>query len=93
MMNHIFYSSRLKDWFFPDEITLTDKGVNFKTKGLFGGTENFVFYHDIAGVELDKGIFFATIRIKARAREQELLISNFTRSDASRIKELILEKV
>lgn len=92
-MNTTFYSSRILDPFFPDEVHLSDKGVNFKVRRLFGGSENFVFYHDIAGVELDKGLFFATIRIKARAREHEIIINNFTRSDASEIKQLILERV
>ncbi|MFN8353455.1 MAG: PH domain-containing protein [Spirosomataceae bacterium] len=92
-MNEVFYSSRVKDPLIQDEVHLTDKGVNFKIKKLFGGTENFVFYQDIAGVELDKGLFFASIRLKARAREHEILIENFSRSDAERIKQLILERV
>lgn len=92
-MNETFYSSRLKDPVLPDEVHLSDKGVNFKIKKLLGGSENFVFYSDIAGVEIDKGIFFATLRIKARAREHEIVIENFTKQDASRIRQLILEQV
>jgi hypothetical protein len=92
-MNEIFYSSRLKNPFLPNEIHLSDKGINFKTRNLFSSTENFVLYHDIAGVEIDKGLFFANIRIKARAREQEIQIDNFSKSDASSIKKLILDRV
>ncbi len=92
-MNEVFYSSRVKDPIIQDEVHLMEKGVNFKVKKLFGGSENFVFYHDIAGVEIDKGLFFASIRIKARAREHEIVIENFTRSDADRIKQLVLERV
>lgn len=92
-MNEVFYSSRFKNPLLPDEVHLTDKGVTFQIKKLFGGSEAFVFYTDIAGVEIDRGIFFATIRIKARAREQEIVIENFTKHDASRIKQLILERV
>ena len=70
----------------------SEKGVTFKERKIFRSTENFVFYDDIAGVEIDSGIFFSTIRIKARAREQEILIQNFVKSDAKKIKALILER-
>lgn len=92
-MNENFFSSRLKNPFLPNEIHLSDKGINFKTRNLFSSSENFVLYHDIAGVEIDKGLFLADIRIKARAREQEIHIENFTKTDASEIKRLILERV
>ena len=92
-MNEIFYSSRLKNPFLPNEVHLSDKGINFKIRSLFSSTENFVLFHDIAGVEIDKGLFFADIRIKARAREQEMHIENFSKSDASAIKSMILERV
>ncbi len=91
-MNEKFTSSPLKDPIRQDEVLLSEKGVSFKMKKLIGGTEQFVFYSDISGVEIDSGIFFATIRVIPRARP-EIVINNFTKGDAQRIKELILERV
>ncbi len=87
-----FHSSSFKDPITRDEVELNDKGVSFRVRKLIGGTDNFVFYSDISGVEIDDGLFFATIRVIPRAR-QEIIIRNFTKSDARRIKELILERV
>lgn len=91
-MNERFSASTLKNPLLPDEVIFGEKGVTFKERKVFSSTENFVFYNDIAGVEIDSGIFFSTIRIKARAREQEILIRNFAKADARKVKELILER-
>ncbi len=69
-----------------------DKGVTFRIKELLGGAEHFVFYEDISGIEIDNGVIFATIKVIPRAR-QEIVIENFGKDDAKRIKELILERV
>jgi hypothetical protein len=91
-MNERFSASTLKNPLLPDEVIFSEKGVTFKERKVFRSSENFVFYSDIAGVEIDAGIFFATIRIKARAREHEIIIQNFAKGDARKIKELILER-
>ena len=91
-MNERFSASTLKNPLMPDEVIFTEKGVTFKARKVFSSSENFVFYNDIAGVEIDSGIFFSTIRIKARAREEEIVIENFTKGDARKVKELILER-
>ncbi|MFN3851675.1 MAG: hypothetical protein ACK4NY_19710 [Spirosomataceae bacterium] len=91
-MNERFTASTLKNPLFPDEVTFGEKGVTFKIRKALSASENFVFYNDIAGVEIDSGIFFATIRIKARAREHEIVINNFNKGDAKKIKQLILER-
>jgi hypothetical protein len=87
-----FSSSSFKDPIRQDVIEFNDKGVTFRVKKLIGGTENFVFYTDISGVEIDNGLFFATIRIIPRARP-EIVINNFTKGDARRVKELIMQRV
>ena len=51
-----------------------------------------MFYSDISGVEIDNGLFFATVRVIPRARPQ-IVLDNFTKGDARRIKELILQNV
>jgi len=91
-MNERFAASTLKNPLLPDEVIFSEKGVTFKERKVFRSSENFVFYNDIAGVEIDSGMFFSTIRIKARAREDEIVIENFTKSDARKVKELILER-
>ena len=91
-MNEKFTASSLKNPLFPDTVTFNDKGVTFKVRKAVTSSENFVFYNDIAGIEIGNGVFFSTIRIKAKARDQEIIISNFAKRDAKRIKELILER-
>jgi hypothetical protein len=91
-MQETFKASRLKDPLTPDEVVLSDKGVTFRIKELLGGAEHFVFYEDISGIEIDNGVIFATIKVIPRAR-QEIVIENFGKDDAKRIKELILERV
>jgi hypothetical protein len=91
-MNEIFTASRIKDMLTPDEVIMGDKGVTFKINKVFGGSESFVFYQDISGVEIDNGLIFSTIRIIPRARH-EIVIENFTKADAQEIKRLILERV
>lgn len=91
-MNEKFYSSSFKDPITRDEVELSDKGITFRVRKLIGGTDNFVFYSDISGVEIDNKLFFATIRVLPRARP-EIVITNFSKGDARRIKELILERV
>jgi hypothetical protein len=91
-MNERFYSSSFKDPINRDVVEFTDKGVTFRTRKLIGGTDNFVFFSDISGVEIDNGLFFSTVRVIPRARP-EISLRNFSRGDARRIKELILENV
>ncbi|QJW91182.1 hypothetical protein HNV11_18265 [Spirosoma taeanense] len=87
-----FRSSSFKDPINRDEVEFNEKGVTFRVRKLIGGTDNFVFYSDISGVEIDNGIFFSTIRVIPRARP-EIVIQNFTKGDARRVKELILQNV
>jgi len=77
---------------FPDEITFGEKGVTFKVRKALSSTDNFVFYNDISGVEIEAGIFFSTIRIIPRMR-QEIIMKNFTKGDARKVKDLLLQKV
>ncbi|GAB2596340.1 hypothetical protein [Spirosoma areae] len=91
-MTEKFRSSSFKDPINPDVVEFGDKGVTFSARKLIGGTDNFVFYSDISGVEIDNGLFFANIHVIPRARP-EIVIRNFSKGDARRIKELILQNV
>jgi len=91
-MNERFKASGLMNPLFPDEVTFGEKGVTFKVKKLFRSTDNFVFYTDISGVEIENSIFFSTIRVIPRMRP-EIIINNFSKGDAKKVKELILQQV
>ncbi len=91
-MQEVFTASRFKDTLAPDQVVFSEKGVTLKVNKVIGGTENFVFYGDISGVEIESGLLFATIHIIPRARP-EIIIEGFTKGDAKKIKELILERV
>ncbi|GAB3170434.1 hypothetical protein [Telluribacter humicola] len=91
-MNERFKASSLKNPMFPDEVIFGEKGVTFKVRKMFSSTDNFVFYNDISGVELETGVMFATIRIIPRMRP-EIIMNNFSKADAKRVKELILQHV
>ncbi len=91
-MNERFSASGLMNPFFPDEVAFGEKGVTFKVRKLFKSNDNFVFYSDISGVEIESGVLFSTIRIIPRMRP-EIIINNFTKGDAKKVKELILAKV
>jgi len=91
-MNEKYSASGLMNPFFPDEVTFGEKGVTFTIKKLFKSSDNFVFYSDISGVEIESGMFFSTIRVIPRMRP-EIIINNFTKADAKRVKELILQQV
>jgi hypothetical protein len=92
MMKEQFSASFWMNPLFPDVVEFSEKGVTFIIRKFMFSNENFVFYNDIAGVEIESGVFFSTIRIKARAREEEILIQNFTKSDAKHVKDLILDR-
>ena len=91
-MNEKFSASSLKNPLFPDTVEFSEKGITFKIRKAVSSKENFVFYNDIAGVEIEAGVFWATIRIKAKAREEDIVISNFNKSDAKKVKQLILDR-
>ncbi len=87
-----FKASALMNPFFPDSISFGEKGVTFTVKKFLRSNDSFVFYHDISGVEIDNGVFFSTIRVLPRMRP-EIVIENFGKRDALKVKELILERV
>ena len=91
-MSEKYSASGLMNPFFPDEVTFGEKGVTFTVKKFLRSTDNFVFYADISGVEIDNGVIFSTIRVIPRMRP-EIIINNFSKGDAKKVKELILEKV
>ena len=91
-IKRVFIASRMGDPLTPDEVIFDTKGITFNVKTLFSGTESFVLYSDISGVEVFESIFFATIIIKPKARG-EIKIENFSKKDARLIKNYITERL
>lgn len=87
-----FKASFIMNPLFPDEISFSEKGVTFTVRKFLSSNDNFVFYTDISGVELENGILFSTVRVIPRMRS-EIVIKNFSKSDAKKVKELILSRV
>lgn len=77
---------------YPDTISFGEKGVTFTVRKFLRSNDSFVFYHDISGVEIENGVFYSTIRVLPRMRP-EIVIQNFGKRDALRVKELLLERV
>jgi hypothetical protein len=91
-IKRVFIASRMGDPLTPDEVIFDTKGITFNVKTLLSGTESFVLYSDISGVEVFESIFFATIIIKPKARG-EIKIENFSKKDARLIKNYIAERL
>jgi hypothetical protein len=91
-ISKIFRASRLGDPLTPDEVIFSTKGITFNVKSVWSGTESFVLYSDISGVEIYESVFFSTIIIKPKARA-EIKIENFSKKDARMIKNFITDRL
>jgi hypothetical protein len=91
-ISKVFRASRLGDPLTPDEVTFSTKGITFNVKSIWSGTESFVLYSDISGVEIYESVFFSKIIIKPKARA-EIKIENFSKKDARMIKNFITDRL
>lgn len=91
-MEHTFNSTRLLSPIFPDAIKMHEKGISVIIRKLFSSDETFIFFSDVSGIEVKKGVFFADILIRPRMQEP-ILVKNFGKKDADEIKELLLANV
>lgn len=87
-----FKASRLRDTFTPDIVIFNEKGVTFIVRTLFEAQDSFLLYSDISGVEIDEKILFASIKIKPKIRG-DIVIHNFKKGDAQKVKEFILSRL
>ena len=91
-LRRVFRASRVGDPLTPDEVIFNAKGITFNVKSIWSGTESFVLYSDISGVEIYESLFFSMIIIKPKARA-EIKIENFSKSDARLIKNFITDRL
>lgn len=91
----IFIASRLTagNKLFPAEIIIDQDGVTLKIPGLFSGNEKTIPYTRISSVDINcPFIGYSTISIETTG-EGSIQAHGFTKSEVTRIKELILAKV
>lgn len=91
----LFIASRLTagNKLFPAEIFVDQDGVTLKIPGLFSGNEKTIPYTRISSVNIVcPFIGFSTISIETTG-EGSIKAHGFTKSEVTRIKELILAKI
>jgi uncharacterized membrane protein YdbT with pleckstrin-like domain len=91
----IFIASRLTagNKLFPSKIIIDQKGVTLKIPGLFSGNEKTVPYNRISSVNIIcPFIGYSTITIETTG-EGSIKAYGFTKSEVTRMKELILTNI
>jgi uncharacterized membrane protein YdbT with pleckstrin-like domain len=91
----IFIASRLTagNKLFPAQIIVDQDGVTLKVPGLFSGNEKTIPYTRISSVNIVcPFIGYSTISIETTG-EGSIRAHGFTKSEVTRIKELILAKI
>jgi hypothetical protein len=91
----IFIASRLTagNKLFPAKIIIDQNGVTLKIPGFFSGNEKTIPYTRISSVDINCPLVgFSTISIETTG-EGSIKAHGFTKSEVTRIKELILAKI
>jgi hypothetical protein len=78
----------------PDKIIVDETGVTYekRNKYLIGIDRSFLAYDTISFVKLDRGLINSSIIISSKG-SRGVKASNFSISDAKKIKELIISKL
>lgn len=78
----------------PDKIIVDDTGVTYekRNKYLIGIDRSFLAYDAISFVKIDRGLINSSIIISSKG-SRGVKASNFSISDARKIKELIISKL
>jgi uncharacterized membrane protein YdbT with pleckstrin-like domain len=91
----IFIASRLTagNKIFPSKIIIDKDGVTLKIPGLFSGNEKTIPYTRISSVDINcPFIGYSTISIETTG-EGSIKAHGFTKSEVTRIKDLLLAKI
>ena len=87
--------SRLKEVVTPDSIFVTNHRLirySPHTLGLRKSIEDYR-YEDMANFKVERGILFATIRIKQRFMSEDLILSNLPKDGVDQIARLVHEGI
>ncbi len=75
---------------FPDKLEIDDEKVTFYKAKLIGHESTVIQRSAIGSVSLNVGLFFADIIIETKGG-QRTVANGFTRSDAKRIQQLLIQ--
>ena len=87
--------SRLKEISTPDSIFVTNHRIILyspRTFGLRKSIEDYR-YEDMANIEVDKGIIFATIKITRRFMSKNLILGNLRKGNIDKVVRVIHEGI
>jgi len=91
-MKMVFTASRFTkgNFWFPQEVTLTETDITFKKKKVIGSEEKTLSYAQIASVVLSTGMMYADVLIESSGGNQ-IQMTGFTNADAMKMKEILDE--
>ena len=75
---------------FPDKLEIDDEKVTFYKAKLIGHESTVIQRSAIGSVSLNAGLFFSDIIIETKGG-QRTVANGFTRSDAKRIQQLLIQ--
>lgn len=93
-MQQIYKSSRFTsgNFWFPDTLALSEKGIDFKKSRLFGSSEEHLGLNSVSSVKISSGIFFANLLIETSGGSQPIVMHGLSRKIANKIREFIQSK-
>ena len=91
-MSYQFTASHITsgNMLFPDKLEIDDEKVTFYKAKLIGHESTVIQRSAIGSVSLNAGLFFADIIIETKGG-QRTVANGFTRSDAKRIQQLLIQ--
>lgn len=91
-MSYQFKASHITsgNMLFPDKLEIDDEKVTFYKAKLIGHESTVIQRSAIGSVSLDAGLLFADIIIETKGG-QRTIANGFTRSDAKRIQQLLIQ--
>ena len=91
-MSYQFKASHITsgNMLFPDKLEIDDEKVTFYKAKLIGHESTVIQRSAIGSVSLDAGLLFADIIIETKGG-QRTVANGFTRSDAKRIQQLLIQ--
>ncbi len=91
-MSYQFKASHITsgNMLFPDKLEIDDEKVTFYKAKLIGHESTVIQRSAIGSVSLNVGLFFADIIIETKGG-QRTVANGFTRSDAKRIQQLLIQ--
>lgn len=91
-MSYQFKASHITsgNMLFPDKLEIDDEKVTFYKAKLIGHESTVIQRSAIGSVSLNAGLFFSDIIIETKGG-QRTVANGFTRSDAKRIQQLLIQ--